>query len=117
MKNKAEQDNNAGLKTIAKLCLNSMYGKFGYNIENQNKIEIVTKRSRLWEMMTGKYTRADFDIINDNVCVAKLQVNDRYSEHYKSNVYIATYVTAYACLKLYEALELLGKRVCYFDTD
>ena len=94
-----------------------MYGKFGYNIENQAKIEIITTCSRLWQMMTGKYTRADFDIINDNVCVAKLQLNDAYSEHYKSNVYIATYVTAYARLKLYKAMELLDRRVCYFDTD
>jgi hypothetical protein len=40
-----------------------------------------------------------------------------YSEHYKSNVYIAAFVTAYARLRLYSALELLGRRVCYFDTD
>ena len=117
LKNKAEQENNPGLKTVAKLCLNSMYGKFGYNIENQNKTEIVTKHSRLWEIMNGKYNRGSFDIINDNVCVATYHSNDMYSEHYKSNVYIAAFVTAYARLKLYSALELLGRRVCYFDTD
>ena len=31
---KAEQDKNPGLKQVAKLCLNSFYGTFGFNVEN-----------------------------------------------------------------------------------
>ena len=34
-----------------------------------------------------------------------------------TSVYIAAFVTAYARLKLYEALELFDTRVLYFDTD
>ena len=34
-----------------------------------------------------------------------------------SVLYIAAYVAAYARLKLHAALELLDRRVCYFDTD
>ena len=67
MRNKA-QENSARLKTVAKLCLNSMYGKFGYNIENQKKTEITYTQQRLWELMMGKYNGGDFDIINDHVC-------------------------------------------------
>jgi hypothetical protein len=43
---------------------------------------------------------------------------DAYTEHVKSNVYISAFITAYARLKLYEeALEPLGEKVLYFDTD
>ena len=35
----------------------------------------------------------------------------------KSNVVIAASTTAYACLKLYEALDLLQERAFYYDTD
>ena len=59
----------------------------------------------------GKYNRGDFDIINDHVSVANFNVNDLYSEHHKSNVYIAAYVTAYARMKLYAGKQgaLLGQ--------
>ena len=90
-----------------------MYGKFGYNIENQKKNQIICTQQRLWELIMGKYNRGDFDMINDNVCVANFHVNDSYREHYKSNVYIADYFTSYARLKLHAALELLDRRVCY----
>jgi len=33
------------------------------------------------------------------------------------NIFITAFTTCYATLKLYEALELLGERVLYFDTD
>jgi hypothetical protein len=36
MKKKAEEEKNPGMKQVAKLCLNSFYGKFGFNIENQD---------------------------------------------------------------------------------
>ena len=64
--------------------------------------------------MNGKYTRADFDMIIDNICVATHHCNYKYIEHHRSNV---PFVTVYARLKLYEALELLDTRVLYFDTD
>jgi hypothetical protein len=41
MKNKAEEEKNPGMKQVAKLCLNSFYGKFGFNIENQNSTKII----------------------------------------------------------------------------
>jgi hypothetical protein len=44
------------------------------------------------------------------VAVGTFHINDEYTTHQKSNVYIAAYVTAYARLKLYEALGNLTRK-------
>jgi DNA polymerase elongation subunit (family B) len=117
MKKKADQENNKGLKQVAKLCLNSFYGKFGFNIMNQSHTSIIRTHQQLWKILKGSYTRATAEVINDAVAIANFHNNDEYTIHQKSNVYIAAYVTAYARLKLYEALEILQEKVLYFDTD
>ena len=117
MKKKAEEDKNPGLKQVAKLCLNSFYGKFGFNIENQSNTKFIRSHKQLWSIVKGSYTRATVDVINDMVAIGNFHTNDEYSLHTKSNVYIAAFVTAYARLKLYEALEILQEKVLYFDTD
>jgi hypothetical protein len=117
MKNKAEQEKNPGMKQVAKLCLNSFYGKFGFNIENQNSTKIIRSHKQLWSIVNGSYTRSTVDVINNHVAVGTFHLDDEYTTHQKSNVYIAAYVTAYARLKLYEALEILQEKVLYFDTD
>ena len=117
MKKRAEEEKNPGMKQVAKLCLNSFYGKFGFNIENQNSTKIIRSHKQLWSIIHGSYNRATVDVINDKVAVGTFHINDEYTTHQKSNVYIAAYVTAYARLKLYEALELLQEKVLYFDTD
>lgn len=38
-------------------------------------------------------------------------------EDYQTNVFIATFTTCWARHKLYEVLQMLDKRVLYFDTD
>jgi G:T-mismatch repair DNA endonuclease (very short patch repair protein) len=117
MKQKAEAEGNKGLKQVAKLCLNSFYGKFGFNIEKQHQTKVVRSLQQLWSLMNSCYTRCSTNIINDGVAIASYNAYDEYTEHEKSNVYIAAFVTTYARLKLYEALEFLNDKVLYFDTD
>ena len=38
-------------------------------------------------------------------------------ENYQTNVFIASFTTCWARLKLYEVLQMLRERVLYFDTD
>jgi hypothetical protein len=71
----------------------------------------------LWSVINSSYKRSNVDVINNAVAVATFHANDEYTTHQKSNVYIAAYVTAYARLKLYEALEILQDKALYFDTD
>ena len=42
---------------------------------------------------------------------------DEYQRSLKQNVFIAAFTTSLARLKLYDALDFLGDRVLYYDTD
>ena len=42
---------------------------------------------------------------------------DENERGFKQNVFIASFTTSLARLKLYEALDVLGDRVLYYDTD
>ena len=118
IKRQAKQEGNKGLEAIAKLCINSPYGKWGYNPSKAKGSRIVTETDDFFKYLCGAWNEVSINIINDDVAMASVQENNEYTEHEKSNVYISIFVTAYARLKLYEdALEALGRRVIYFDTD
>ena len=58
------------------------------------------------------------NIINNNAAVASIPDQDEYTLHCASNVYIASFITSYARVKLYkDALLPLGDKVLYMDTD
>ena len=42
---------------------------------------------------------------------------DEYQRSFRQNVFIAAFTTSLARLKLYDALDFLGDRVLYYDTD
>ena len=109
---------NPGRKAVAKLMLNSFWGKFG---EADNKLTTSTiQKVEDWEKL----------INNDSIIVKSVNV---YSEdvlevttvkkegacapNVKGNIFIALFTTALARLKLYEALDVLKERVLYYDTD
>jgi hypothetical protein len=95
-----------------------MYGKLGFNPANQKRSEIIYSQQELWDLATGPYDRCDFNIINEHIAFASYSDMDEYTQHDRSCVYIATFVTAYARDKLFaEGLEPLGENVLYFDTD
>ncbi|XP_048514336.1 uncharacterized protein LOC125501750 [Athalia rosae] len=109
---------NPGLRSVSKLCLNSFSGKFRQQ-ENMTKTEIVNTRQQLLELITNpEVVISGILIVNDTV----LYVNWSHAAQSVepsplSNVVIAAYTTAQARLKLYEYLELLDRRVLYYDTD
>lgn len=45
------------------------------------------------------------------------KTEDEFQRSFKQNVFIAAFTTSLARLKLYEALDFLGDRVLYYDTD
>ena len=109
---------NPGRKAVAKVMLNSFWGKFG---EADNKPTTSTiQKVEDWEKL----------INNDSIIVKSVNV---YSEdvlevttvkkegacapNAKGNIFIALFTTGLARLKLYEALDVLQQRVLYYDTD
>mmetsp|Transcript_12651 Transcript_12651/g.16301 ORF Transcript_12651/g.16301 Transcript_12651/m.16301 type:complete len:1243 (-) Transcript_12651:1394-5122(-) len=118
IKKQAKDSKNTGLASVAKLCLNSMYGKFGFNPSKQKTTKMVYDADELFKYMFGEYDEVLLNVVNEDVAYVSMSENDEYTEHNKSNVYVAAFITAYARLKLYnDTIEPLGRYVLYFDTD
>ena len=111
---------NPGLRSLAKLMLNSMWGKFG---QKPNKTQV--------QQFTDPIHFHDF-ISSDQLDIHEIQMhknNENVVEVFYTkqaedmdiqpnlNIFIACFTTCYARLRLYEALEMLGERVLYYDTD
>ncbi|XP_044597352.1 uncharacterized protein LOC123273932 [Cotesia glomerata] len=109
---------NSGLRSVAKLSLNSLWGKFGQR-ENLMQTEIVTTRNRLMELLTDTQIEiCGFLPVNDKTLYINfINAREAIKPSRTTNVVIAAYTTAQARLKLYSYLENLGKRVLYCDTD
>ena len=109
---------NSGLRSLAKLMLNSFWGKFGQR-ENQQKTKIVNKPAEFFSMFTNPSICINgvLPINEDTLIVNYEHTEDTYEPLSTVNVVVAAYVTAQARLKLYSYLEQLGKRVLYYDTD
>ena len=116
-----EYDNikkNPGLRTLAKMMLNSMWGKFGQRL-NKTQVEEFDDPQTFHRFLdTDKLDVRHVSVIND-------QMVEVLYEHQEEdipvspnlNIFVACFTTCWARLRLYEALELLGERVLYYDTD
>ena len=111
-------EKNPGLRSLAKLMLNSFWGKFGQR-DNMPQVELVKDPERYFRLLTCQSTQVkNIQFVNDEcVEVYYTQGHEFVSTSNKTNVVIAAFTTAHARLKLYSVLERLQERVLYFDTD
>ena len=109
---------NAGLRSIAKLCLNSLWGKFGQR-NNMSQTKYVTEVSEFYEiLLDDKLNDINFQFINDNMVQMTYNFKDQFVDNHNStNVFIACFTTSHARLMLYNKLDYLKEKVLYFDTD
>ena len=109
---------NPGLRSLAKLMLNSFWGKFGQR-DNMPQVELVKDAERYFRLLTCQSTQVkNIQFVNDDCIELYYTQGDGFvSTSDKTNVVIAAFTTAHARLKLYSVLELLQRRVLYFDTD
>ena len=113
---------NPGMREIAKLCLNSLWGKFGQRT-NMSKCEIVNNKEQFWKIAKNpEVINLDWVEIGEGEH-SKKQIRYEIKEEYlptdfNTNIAIASFTTSSARLKLYnEFLKPLGRQVLYFDTD
>lgn len=111
-------EKNEGLRSLAKLLLNSMWGKMGQN-PNKSKMTYVSDPVEYVDMMTDDGREiTDLIYVNDeHVAIRWNEKSDFVESLPNTNVVLAAFTTAHARLKLYGLLENLGDRVLYFDTD
>ncbi|XP_070171144.1 uncharacterized protein, partial [Polyergus mexicanus] len=109
---------NPGLRSVAKLCLNSFWGKFGQRANLPNTEVVRTLHCFLTLLTSSEHEITDILPVNDDVIYVSWRLRqEAVTPSPITNVAIAAYTTAQARLKLYEYLERLDRRVLYYDTD
>lgn len=103
---KAQQDGNKALDFIAKILLNSLYGKFGQN-DVLRHIEPATNEKIAEYTDKGMKVRVDGDFM--------IIEEEQRAEH--EFVAIASIITATARIELYEHIVRAGDAYVYADTD
>ncbi|KAF2894175.1 hypothetical protein ILUMI_11998 [Ignelater luminosus] len=111
-------EKNPGRRTLAKLMLNSFWGKFGQR-ENQPKTEVIEDESKFFELLCDEKIVVNQiqEIDEERIIVNWEFKEDEVEPSTVTNVVIAAHVTALARLKLYSFLEKVEERVLYCDTD
>ena len=109
---------NPGMRSIAKLCLNSLWGKFGQR-NNMKKTEYVTEPSKFYKILLDeKIDDLNIHFINEDMVEMTYNLKDQFVDNSKdSNIFIAAFTTSHARMMLYEVLDKLGDTVLGFDTD
>jgi hypothetical protein len=132
---------NPGLRALAKLMLNSSWGKSTWLLTkfrkrvyikslsflvgkfaqrpNMTKVKIISDPAEYFDLLSSDQINVtDANFINDELIEVHFENVDEFVEaDGKTNVVIAAFTTAHARLKLYGVLEQLNRRVLYFDTD
>ena len=98
--------------------LNSMWGKFGQRL-NKTQIQAFHDPQAFHRFLDSDVLDVrHVSVINDDMVEVHYQ-NQKEDIRVSPNlnIFVACFTTCHARLKLYTALEALGERVLYFDTD
>jgi hypothetical protein len=116
--NKENICKNEGLRSISKLLLNSMWGRYCLQT-NKTSFKVVYNVYELYEFfLDQRYIVEDIHFLNEKT--AQIFYSEKEIAHQggrDSNVVIGAFVTAYARMKLISEMSKLGERVLYYDTD
>ncbi|XP_031635355.1 uncharacterized protein LOC116348474 [Contarinia nasturtii] len=109
---------NEGLRALAKIMLNSFWGRYGMK-PNKSKKCFISQRDELLELITNPSTEVQSLFpLSDTSLLASYRYHDICAPIQPDvNVVIAAYTTAQARIHLYRYLDKLGDRVLYYDTD
>lgn len=109
---------NSGRRNTAKICLNSFWGKFAQR-EDRSYTKVFNNFKEFCDFIQSPGIEiCSLHPINENtmwVTWKYIQENLNILPHV--NIPVAAYTTAFARLKLYEALEKVGENILYCDTD
>ena len=111
-------EKNMGRKQVAKLMLNSFWGKFGERA-NKPKTEQIQNPVNLYNILHDPAVELSaLRICNEDVLeVVYSQTQENVVPSVKTNIFIAAFTTCHARLKLYSYLDRLQDQVLYYDTD
>ena len=111
-------EENPGLRFIAKICLNSLWGKFGQNPKVKNNEYIDTEAAFYKVILDDKIENIRLCFLNDTMVYASYEKKNEFVRvSYTANIFIACFTSSWARLRLYDLLQKLDRNVCYCDTD
>ena len=111
---------NSAKRNVAKILLNSIYGKFAQTPgKKQTKIINGQNPSELFKIISDpKLDVVDFNVVDeDTLLLDYAQKTEVVHSGSSDNVPVAAFITGYGRLMLYELLEACGERAMYCDTD
>jgi hypothetical protein len=118
---RASVAHNAGRRALAKLCLNSLWGKFGQRC-NLLATKLVYTNAQLIKLLEDpRYDTSYIEPVTDLATEVGYRLKEEFTLSEMKvgcvNLPIAAFTTANGRLRLYEGLEELGEAVLYCDTD
>ncbi len=119
IKSADEFKENPGKRTLAKLQLNNLWGRFGMR-ENLTKSCFVHKLEHLVKLLSDPSSEVTgVRVITDHTVQVSYRAKsvDDLPMARDTNIFIAVTTTGWARMRLYEELDKLGCRAAYCDTD
>ena len=111
---------NPALRSLAKLLLNSLWGKFAQG-DNKPQSTFIDGENldKFYQLMfSDSINVKNFQIINESLIHVQWDHKDHSVPDSKtSNIFLATFTTCWARLRLYTILQMVGERALYYDTD
>ena len=109
---------NPGKRALAKLMLNSFWGKFGQR-DQFSQSSMVYTASQFFDLLTDQSKEvANVNFLSPQTALMTFKDKDEWvTGGGKTNVFIAAFTTAQARLHLYNILDQLGNLAVYQDTD
>ena len=111
-------NHNPGLRTVAKLALNSFWGKFGEK-PNRTRTQYITDPSKFKQLSNDTSVEIMMIyMVNQDCLLVETKSRETFEpDNLKTNDVVASFTTCWARLKLYGLIDQLGRRVLYMDTD
>ena len=109
---------NSGLRSLAKLCLNSFWGYLGKSDSFVQDKFYNDGGNFIKDFIDPGKDISDFHFINDQILHVAYKTGDNYKgDDVRTNVVLAAFTTSIARLHLYQVIEKLGRNCLYTDTD
>ncbi|XP_078531047.1 uncharacterized protein LOC144817954 [Lissotriton helveticus] len=109
---------NPARRQLAKLCLNSLWGKFAQRT-NMSNTTLITDPDELFKYLFAPcYEVSSCEFIDDETAAVCWKYTKEYPTTCNNiNIFIACFTTAHARLELYGVMDKLQDRCLYHDTD
>ena len=113
-----EMKHNPGMRAISKLCLNSLWGKFGQRLNMKKTAYVMTPSEFYNILLDDSIDDLNLQFINEEMVQMTYNLKDQFVDNSNStNIFIAAFTTSHARMMLYGVLDKLGDQVLGFDTD